>query len=48
MAELVAIACVVESSLVLASEWPKILMDYISPLLKRLGEAHAIGHQMMV
>ncbi|KAF7978845.1 hypothetical protein HWV62_44653 [Athelia sp. TMB] len=41
MAELVAVACVVESSLFLASEWSAVLMEYISPLLKRLGEAHA-------
>lgn len=46
--ELVAVACVVESSLVLASEWSRVLVDYISPLLKRLGEAHTVGHQMMV
>lgn len=43
MSELVAVVCVVESSLVLASEWPRVLVDYISPLLKRLGDAHTIG-----
>lgn len=48
MTELVAVACVVESSLVLASEWPRVLVDYISPLLKRLGEAHTPGSQLMV
>ena len=41
MSELVAVACVVESSLVLAAEWPHLLREYMSPLLKRLGEVHA-------
>lgn len=41
MAELVAVVCVVESSLILASEWNSILTEYILPLFKRLGEAHA-------
>jgi hypothetical protein len=41
----VAIACVVESSLILASEWPRVFLEYISPLLKRLTEIH-LGHQV--
>jgi hypothetical protein len=48
MTELVAVACVVESSLVLASEWSRVLVDYISPLLKRLSEAHTVGTQSTV
>jgi hypothetical protein len=48
MTELVAVACVVESSLVLASEWSRVLVDYISPLLKRLSEAHTVGSQSTV
>lgn len=40
MAESVAVVCVVESSLNLASEWNTIFAEYILPLLKRLGEAH--------
>lgn len=46
--EVVAVACVVESSLILASEWSRVLVDYVFPLLKRLGEAHTVGHQMSV
>jgi hypothetical protein len=37
---IVAIACVVESSLTLAAEWPRVLLDYISPLLRRLNEGY--------
>lgn len=48
MSELVAVACVVESSLVLAAEWPRLLLEYLSPLLKRLGEAHAANQSTMV
>ncbi|KIK94223.1 hypothetical protein PAXRUDRAFT_143360 [Paxillus rubicundulus Ve08.2h10] len=39
-ADLVAVACVVEASLPLASEWSRILIEYIIPLLKRLNELH--------
>ncbi|KAF8838598.1 hypothetical protein BDN67DRAFT_971308 [Paxillus ammoniavirescens] len=39
-ADLVAVACVVEASLLLASEWSRILTEYIFPLLKRLNELH--------
>lgn len=38
--DLVAVACVVEGSFVLASEWPRVLTEYISPLLKRLHDLH--------
>lgn len=48
MTELVAVACVVESSLVLETEWSRVLVDYISPLLKRLTEAHTVGSQSTV
>src|ERR1700691_1112342 len=48
MTEILAVACVVESSLVLASEWSRILVDYISPLLKRLNESHTMGSQLTV
>lgn len=47
MSELVAVACVVESSLVLAAEWPRLLLEYLSPLLKRLAEAHAANQSMV-
>ncbi|KAF9243561.1 hypothetical protein BU15DRAFT_43066 [Melanogaster broomeanus] len=39
-ADLVAVACVVEASLILASEWSRILTEYVFPLLKRLNELH--------
>ncbi|KIM64258.1 hypothetical protein SCLCIDRAFT_1213358 [Scleroderma citrinum Foug A] len=38
--DLVAVACVVEGSFVLASEWPRVLTEYITPLLKRLHDLH--------
>lgn len=43
--DLVAVACVVESSLTLATEWTRILFDYVSPMLKRLNEIHN-GYQV--
>ncbi|KAI6107910.1 hypothetical protein F5141DRAFT_1005488 [Pisolithus sp. B1] len=42
--DLLAVACVVEASVTLASEWPRILTEYISPLFKRLNELHP-AHQ---
>ncbi|KAI5998822.1 hypothetical protein EDD15DRAFT_2363680 [Pisolithus albus] len=42
--DLLAVACVVEASVILASEWPRILAEYIFPLLKRLNELHP-AHQ---
>jgi hypothetical protein len=45
--DLVAIAIVVESSLVLLSEWIRVLSEYVSPLLKRLSETH-VGHQFRI
>lgn len=45
-ADLVAVACVVEASLLLASEWSRILIDYVYPLLKRLNELHP-AHQVL-
>ena len=41
MSDIVAVVCVLESSLTLAAEWPQVLNDYLVPLLARLGEAHA-------
>ncbi|KAF8558098.1 hypothetical protein OG21DRAFT_1481638 [Imleria badia] len=38
--DLVAVACVVESSLLLASQWSRILIEYVLPLFKRLNELH--------
>ncbi|KAI0327020.1 hypothetical protein GY45DRAFT_1309435 [Cubamyces sp. BRFM 1775] len=40
MGEVIAVACVVESSLALAAEWSQVQVEYIVPLLQRLGEAH--------
>ncbi|KAG9315132.1 hypothetical protein JVU11DRAFT_4255 [Chiua virens] len=37
--DIVAVACVVEASLLLASEWSRILTEYVFPLLRRLNEA---------
>jgi hypothetical protein len=42
---IVAVVCVVESSLTLASEWMRVLMEYVSHLFKRLHDAYA-GHQV--
>lgn len=44
--DLVAVACVVEASLLLASEWSRILIEYVCPLLKRLNELHP-SHQVL-
>ncbi|KAK7678535.1 hypothetical protein QCA50_018407 [Cerrena zonata] len=38
--EVVGVACVVDSSLTLASEWNTVLKDYIAPLLHRVMENH--------
>ncbi|KAL4066797.1 hypothetical protein J3A83DRAFT_4190032 [Scleroderma citrinum] len=38
--DLVAVACVIEASITLASEWSRILVEYILPLLKRLSELY--------
>ncbi|KAI9001451.1 hypothetical protein BD414DRAFT_574886 [Trametes punicea] len=40
MTEVLAVACVIESSLALAAEWPQVQAEYIVPLLQRLGEVH--------
>ena len=44
--DLVAVACVVESSLLLASEWSRVLIEYVYPLLRRLNELHP-SHQVL-
>ena len=38
--ELVAVAFVVEASLTVANEWPRIIMEYISPMLKRVMDTN--------
>ncbi|KAF8134853.1 hypothetical protein EV363DRAFT_1396322 [Boletus edulis] len=42
--DLVAVACVVDASLLLASEWSRVLIGYVYPLLKRLHELYP-SHQ---
>ncbi|KIO15042.1 hypothetical protein M404DRAFT_197745 [Pisolithus tinctorius Marx 270] len=42
--DFLAVACVVDTSIAVASEWPRILTEYISPLLRRLNELHP-AHQ---
>jgi hypothetical protein len=44
-AEAVAIALLVDSSFVVATEWIHVLMEYIAPMLKRLGESYS-GYQV--
>jgi hypothetical protein len=44
---ILAVACVVDSSLTLAAEWSLILTEYISPLLKRLSEVY-LGYQVLL
>ncbi|GLB37118.1 hypothetical protein LshimejAT787_0401690 [Lyophyllum shimeji] len=36
--EIIAVAFVVESSLTVANDWVRIIMDYVSPMLRRLTE----------
>lgn len=36
----IAIACVVDTSLALAGDWLRILLEYLHPMLKRLSEAN--------
>ncbi|KAJ7243733.1 hypothetical protein C8J57DRAFT_1477080 [Mycena rebaudengoi] len=38
--DIVAVAFLVDSSLLMASEWPKITTEYVMPLLRRLSEVH--------
>ncbi|KAI9059830.1 hypothetical protein FKP32DRAFT_1679522 [Trametes sanguinea] len=40
MSDVIAVACVIESSIALAAEWPQVQTEYIVPLLQRLGESH--------
>ncbi|TCD65559.1 hypothetical protein EIP91_002523, partial [Steccherinum ochraceum] len=42
MAESVGVACVVDSSLSLQAEWPRIMAEYIVPLFQRLYDAGRI------
>lgn len=43
-AQIIAILCVIESSLTLATEWPQVQAEYLVPLLHRLGELHSTTH----
>lgn len=42
---IVAVVCVVDSSLALLAEWHRVFSEYITPLLQRLHEIHA-NHQV--
>ncbi|KAG1726263.1 uncharacterized protein EDB91DRAFT_1254405 [Suillus paluster] len=42
--EVLAVACVVDASLSLATEWTRVVTGYILPILKRLNEVYN-GHQ---
>lgn len=42
--EVLAVACVIDASLSLATEWTRVLTAYIMPILKRLNETYS-GHQ---
>ncbi|KAH9838797.1 uncharacterized protein C8Q71DRAFT_856717 [Rhodofomes roseus] len=44
MAEIIAVAYVVDASLTLATEWRQIVVEYIPALLHRLGELHTSPH----
>jgi hypothetical protein len=37
----IAIAFVVDASTTVANEWKRILLDYVTPMVKRLAETHA-------
>lgn len=41
--EVLAVACVIDASLALATEWTRVFTAYILPILKRLNEAYS-GH----
>jgi hypothetical protein len=43
--DVLAVACVIDASLHLATEWTRVVTGYIFPLLKRLNEAYS-GHQV--
>jgi mediator of RNA polymerase II transcription subunit 25 len=43
--EVLAVACVIDASLALATEWTRVLTAYILPILKRLNEAYS-GHSV--
>lgn len=40
MADILAVALVVESSIAVAAEWPLIILNYLTSILKRLGDAY--------
>lgn len=41
MPEVVAVACILDSSLTLAQDWPQLFQEYVSPLLTRLHELYS-------
>jgi len=43
--EVLAVACVIDASLALATEWTRVFTAYILPILKRLNEAYS-GHSV--
>jgi hypothetical protein len=43
--DVLAIVCVIDASLSLATEWTRVLTGYISPILKRLYETYS-GYQV--
>jgi mediator of RNA polymerase II transcription subunit 25 len=43
--DVLAVACVIDASLALATEWTRVFTAYILPILKRLNEAY-IGHSV--
>ena len=44
---ILAAVCVVDSSLALAVEWPKVLSDYLTPIIQRLAELTCNVNQVM-
>lgn len=38
--EVLAVALVVESSIAVAAEWPRIIIEYVAHILKRLSDAN--------
>ena len=41
MSEYIFVTCLLEASLALATEWPHVLADYITPLLQRICDGHS-------
>lgn len=45
--DVLAIAFVVESSLTVANDWQRIVMDYLTPMLRRLNDSNP-GYKVSV